>query len=163
MTKTSLVRICAMTLLLSVFLGTAAFALLPLTGNGITSAFATQNTNKSGATKSTKKPPTKVDCSNADDAALAAEIRERLSKLALLKDEKGINVDVKARVATLTGTVQGKKHRLTAATEAKKVACIKKVVNWVCIAKCPDTDPYCCHGVCQNTACDSKDKSTKPK
>ncbi|MEK6407531.1 MAG: BON domain-containing protein [Acidobacteriota bacterium] len=151
MTKTSPARISATVLLLSLFLGMIAFASMhPVAGGSTTSAFAAQNTNKSGATMSAKKPSTKTDCSKADDAALAAQIKGRLSKRASLKD---IDVVVKAGVATLTGKVRYNSHRIAAAAEAKKVKCVKRVVNNVCKAGgCPPLE-FCCNGACQTQPC----------
>lgn len=82
MTKTSPARISPLALMLPLFLGMIAFASMrPAVGGSTTSAFAAQNTNKNAATKSTKKPATKVDCSMVDDAVLAAQIKERHSKM----------------------------------------------------------------------------------
>ena len=149
MTKTSLARISTTALLPSLFLGMIAFASMRSeAGGSTTSAFAAQNTNKSSAAK---KPSTKTDCSKADDAALASQIKERLDSRSSLKNEKDINVAVKAGVATLTGKVSSKSNRLAAGAEAKKVKCVKKVVNNVC-KTCPPGE-QCCHGVCQTQTC----------
>ena len=162
MTRTSRLGTLAMVLLVSMLVGTLAVVLMDGgTGFPTASASVAQNANKSTGYKKPETKP-KTDCSKSDDAALAAQIRDRLSKHALLKDEKEINVDVKARVATLTGKAKVKSHRLTAAAEAKKVACIKNVVNFVC-GKCSESDPFCCRGFCQSTPCEEKPKSTKPK
>lgn len=159
MTKTSPARISAIALLLPLFLGMIAFASMhSAAGGSTTSALAAQNTNKSAATKSTKKPATKVDCSTADDAALAAQIKERHSKRAALKGEKDIKIDVKAGVATLSGSVASKSHRVFAVAEAKKVKCVKSVGNSLNI-KCSGCTEYCCDGVCQDHECAPK----KPK
>lgn len=161
MTKTSPARISPLALLLPLFLGMIAFASVGIgAGASTPSAPAAQNANKNTATKTTKKPPTKVDCSTADDAALAAQIKDRLSKRASLKNEKNINVDVKAAVATLSGKVSSKSHRATAVAEAKRVKCVKRVVNKLNPCACAP-DEYCCQGVCQTQPCPMNPK--KPK
>lgn len=164
MTKTSPARIPPLALLLPLFLGMIAFASMhPAAAGSTSTALAAQNTNKSGATKSAKKPSTKVDCSKADDGALASQIKERLSNRPSLKNETKINVDVKAGVATLSGTVSSKSHRATAVAEAKKVKCVKSVVNKINPNPCPGclSNQYCCNGACQDQPCPMKTK--KPK
>jgi|GEM_PF-3148304 len=163
MIKTLPVRISPLALMLPVFLGMIAFASMrPVEGGTPPSAFAAQNANKSAATKGTKAAPTKVDCSKADDAALADQIKERLSKLPSLKNEKDIKVDVKDRVATLSGKIGSKSHRATAAAEAKKVKCVKSVVNNINPSPCNcSANEYCCNGACQTQPCPMKPK--KPK
>ena len=160
MTKTSPTRIPPVALLLPLFLGMIAFASVrPGADASTTNAFATQNTNKS-ATKSAKKSSTKIDCSKADDAALATQIKERHTKRSALKDEKEINVDVKAGVATLSGKVGSRSHKVYAVAEAKKVKCVKSVVNNL-TATCKSCTQFCCDGVCQSTQC--ADEKKKPK
>ena len=156
MTRTSRLGTQTVVLLVSMLVGTLAAVLMDgRTGFSTASASIAQNANKSGGQTAAKNGATKpkANCSKADDAALAAEIRERLSKSAVLKDEKEIIVDVKARVATLTGTVKVKKHRQTAAAEAKKVACIKRVDVLIC-GKCV-APQVCCPrtGACQDPPC----------
>ena len=158
MTKTSPARIYPLALMLPLFLGMIALASFGSTFGGSTlGAPARQNANKSAATKDTTKPSTKVDCSMVDDAALAAQIKERHSRKASLKNEKDIKVDVKAGVATLSGSVGSKSHRATAVAEAKKVKCVKGVENNLTI-KCSSCNEYCCDGVCQSTQCIEKPK-----
>lgn len=163
MTKTSPARISPLVLLLPMFLGMIAFASMrPGADSSTSSALAAQNTNTSGP-KSAKKASTKVDCSKADDADLSAQIKKRLSKRPSLKNEKDINVDVKAGVATLSGSVRSKRHRATAVAEAKKVGCVTRVINDIiikCAAGCSGNQ-YCCGGACQDQPCGDKPK--KPK
>ena len=163
MTRTSRLGTQTMVLLVSMLVGTLAAVLMDeRIGFSTTSASIAQNANKSGAPAAKKgatKP--KADCSKADDAALADQIRERLSKNAALKDEKEIIVDVKARVATLTGTVKVKKHRVTAGAEAKKVACIKRVDILIC-GKCVSPQVCCPRtGACQDPPCPTPRKKSK--
>ena len=158
MTKTSRTRISSLALMLPLFLGMIAFASMRSAVNGsTTSAFAGQNTNKNATTKGTKPPSTKVDCSMVDDAALASQIKVRFSKKSSLKNEKDIKIDVKDGVATLSGRVGSKSHMNTAVAEAKKVKCVKSVINNL-PPKCPGCDEYCCEGVCQSTPCAEKPK-----
>jgi len=162
MTRTSPLRISRQALMLPLFLGMIAFASMGSAFRGSTPAApAAQNANKSTATKGTKPPATKVDCSKVDDAALADQIKELFSKRPSLKNEKKISVDVKAGIATLSGTVSSKSHRATAAAEAKKVKCVKSVVNKINPNPCGGCDTYCCDGVCQDQPCPMKTK--KPK
>lgn len=165
MTRTSKLKTPAIVLLMTMLIGTLGAALMDgRTGFPTASASVAQNANKGGGQTAAKKTAAKpkASCSKADDAALADAIRERLSKHAKLKDEKDIKVDVKARVATLSGSVKVKSHKTTAAAEGRKVACVTKVVDFVC-TKCSESDPFCCRGVCQSGPCTEQPKSKKTK
>lgn len=162
MTKTSPARFSPLALMLPLLLGMIAFASMrPGTGSSTTNVFAEQNRNTS-APKSAKKTSTKVDCSKADDAAMAAQIKERLSKQAILKNEKDIDVDVKASVVTLSGRVSSRSHRTAAVAEAKKVKCVKNIIDKLTDPNCNCApNEFCCNGVCQTQPCPMK--PTKPK
>ena len=157
MTKTSPTRISPLALMLPLFLGMIAFASMRSpASSSTTSAFSGQNTNKN-ATTGTKSRSTKVDCSMVDDATLAAQIKGRYSKKSSLKNEKDIKIDVKDGVTTLSGNVGSKSHMNTAVAEAKKVKCVKSVINNL-PPKCPGCTEFCCDGVCQSTQCAEKPK-----
>jgi osmotically-inducible protein OsmY len=144
--------------MLPLFFGMIAFASMRSSVSGSTTdAFAEQDTNKNASTTGTKPRSTKVDCSMVDDAALAAQIKMRHSKKSSLKNEKDIKIDVKDGVATLSGSVSSRSHRNTAVAEAKKVKCVKSVINNI-NSKCPGCTEFCCDGVCQSTQCAEKPK-----
>lgn len=163
MTKNPRPRISAIALLSSLVVGIIAFAVIGERTIGSTaSAFVPRNSNKSSGQTGDKKTaakPKAVGCSKADDAALADQVRDRLSKNNTLRDEKEITVEVSGRVATLTGTVKVRSHKLTAATETKRVRCIKRVENLIC-SKC-DGNLICCHGECQPAPCLEGKKKSK--
>jgi osmotically-inducible protein OsmY len=162
MTKTSPARFSPLALILPLLLGMIAFASMRTgTRSSTTNVFAEQNRNTS-TPKSAKKSSTKVDCSTADDAALTAQIKERLSKQAILKNEKDIDVDVKAGVVTLSGRVSSMSHRTAAVAEAKKVKCVKNVVHKLYNPNCYcAANEFCCQGVCQTQPCPMKPKTSK--
>jgi hyperosmotically inducible protein len=92
-------------------------------------AFAAQNKNA--------KPPAKaatVDCSAVDDATLAANVKDKLSKTPSLK---GADIDVKASggTVTLTGSLSKGQLKGVATNQARRVACVKKVDNQITVPK----------------------------
>jgi osmotically-inducible protein OsmY len=113
---------------------TVVLVLLLLAG----SVFATQNSNmkpakKSNSNAAAKKPPA-VDCSKMTDDQITAAVKDKLAKTASLKDAT-IDVATSAGVVTLTGKVKTGGLKGIATIQAKRVACVKKVVN-----KC-ETEP----------------------
>jgi osmotically-inducible protein OsmY len=103
----------------------------------VSSAFALQDSD----TKTAKKPKTEkaapVDCATVDDAAITANVKNKLSKTASLKDAT-INVDTKAGVVTLTGVVKMGRNKGLATMQARRVACVKKVDNQLSVEQSKD-------------------------
>lgn len=107
---------------------TVVLVLLLLTG----SAFATQNSNmkpakKSNSNAAAKKPPA-VDCSKMTDDQITAAVKDKLSKTKSVKDAT-IDVATTAGVVTLTGKIKTGGLKGVATSQAKRVACVKKVEN----------------------------------
>jgi osmotically-inducible protein OsmY len=98
---------------------TVVLVLLLLTG----SAFATQNSNMKPA-----KKPAAVDCSKMTDDQITAAVKDKLSKTKSVKDAT-IDVATSAGVVTLTGKIKTGGLKGVATSQAKRVACVKKVVN----------------------------------
>jgi osmotically-inducible protein OsmY len=95
----------------------------------VSGAFAAQNSNS----KTTKRPKAApVDCSTVDDAAITANVKDKLSKTASLKDAT-INVETKAGVVTLTGMVKMGRNKGLATLQTKRVACVKSVQNQLAV------------------------------
>lgn len=101
------------------------------------SALAAQNSNSSTAKKPRVAKAAPVDCSTVDDAAITANVKDKLSKTASLKDAT-INVDTKGGVVTLTGTVKMGHNKGLATSQTKRVACVKKVDNQLAVEQSKD-------------------------
>jgi osmotically-inducible protein OsmY len=101
------------------------------------SAFAFQD----GNTKTTKKAravkAAPVDCATVDDAAITANVKDKLLKTPSLKDAT-ISVDTKAGVVTLAGMVKMGRNKGLATLQAKRVACVKKVDNQLAVEQNKD-------------------------
>lgn len=115
----------------------------------VTSALATQTAT------GTKTKPASPAC---DDATVAAQVKEALSKDRLL-DGQYINVEVKDRVVTLSGFVCNVSKKNRASADAKKVKWVKTVANNVqlgaSIGACAGGTPCCCcndQGQCECAA-----------
>jgi len=95
------------------------------------SAFAAQNKNAKSPAK--EKAPA-VDCSTVDDATLAANVKDKLSKTPSLKDA---NIDVTASggTVTLTGSLSKGQLKGVATNQARRVPCVKKVDNQITVPK----------------------------
>ena len=106
---------------------------LVLTG----SAFATQNSNKNATMKPKAEKAAPVDCATVDDAAITANVKDKLSKTASLKDAS-INVDTKGGVVTLTGMVRMGRNKGLATLQTRRVACVKKVDNQLSVEQSKD-------------------------
>ncbi|HKP84554.1 MAG TPA: BON domain-containing protein [Blastocatellia bacterium] len=93
----------------------------------VSSAFATQNKNAAP-----KAAP--VDCSAVDDASLAANVKDKLSKTPSLKDA---NIDATASGGTVTlrGSLSKPQLKGVATNQAKRVPCVKKVDNQITVPK----------------------------
>ena len=102
---------------------TVVLVLLLLAG----SAFATQNSNKAPKKPAAAKPAP-VDCSKMTDDQITAAVKDKLSKTKSVKDAT-IDVATSAGVVTLTGKIKTGGLKGVATTQAKRVACVKKVVN----------------------------------
>src|SRR5215210_6013718 len=98
--------------LLSLLLASSAFA------------FQDSNTKTTKKTKAVKAAP--VDCATVDDAAITANVKDKLVKTPSLKDAT-ISVDTKAGVVTLTWKVKMGRNKGLATLQAKRIACVKKV------------------------------------
>lgn len=93
------------------------------------SAFATQNKT------ATPKPTTEqVDCSTVNDSALAASVKEKLSKTPSLKDAT-IDVTASGATVTLRGSLAKPQLKGVATNQAKRVPCVKKVDNQIAVPK----------------------------
>ncbi|MEW6126686.1 MAG: BON domain-containing protein [Acidobacteriota bacterium] len=86
----------------------------------------------------TKKASTKesVDCSKVDDAKIAADVKEKFANTKTLKDA-GIEVAVQGGKVTLTGKVQKGATKGLATRQAKRVSCVKDVVNEIAVESAP--------------------------
>ena len=88
-----------------------------------TSVVMAQNKNAKPA-----KPKPVVDCANADDTKITADVKAKLGAADSLKD-LSINVVTSAGVVTLTGIAMKPTQKGTASRVAKAVKCVKKVDN----------------------------------
>ncbi|HLG17730.1 MAG TPA: BON domain-containing protein [Blastocatellia bacterium] len=84
----------------------------------------------SGAPTKAELQQAAVDCSKVDDATITANVKEKLAKTASLKDFT-IEVVTTGGEVTLTGKVKTSSNKGTATRSAKKVACVKKVINQI--------------------------------
>jgi osmotically-inducible protein OsmY len=101
-----------------------------------------------------------TDCSKTDDKTLVANVTTALSKRLSSKVMKDIKVDSKDRVVTLSGIVNFSGTKQLAGDLAKKVDCVKDVVNNIQVTKmqvscgsgheccCPETGCECLSGPC---------------
>jgi osmotically-inducible protein OsmY len=96
------------------------------------SAFATQETMAPAAKKQPAKAKATVDCSKVDDAALAANVKEKLANTPSLK-EFTLTVAAKDGVITLTGNVKKPTNKGLASAQSKRVPCVKGVVNQISV------------------------------
>lgn len=89
------------------------------------------------AKDATKPEPAKSEAKGSvvsNDDAIAAAIKEKLSKTPSLKDA-GLNVEVKEGVATLTGTLAKPQLKGVATRVVKSVAGVKSVTNNITVPK----------------------------
>ena len=98
----------------------------------VSSAFATQNKNA----KPKAPKPAPVDCSTVDDATLAANVKDKLSKTPSLKDAT-IDVTASGGTVTLKGSLSKPQLKGVATNQAKRVPCVKKVDNQITVPKAP--------------------------
>jgi hyperosmotically inducible protein len=94
---------------------------------------------KEATTKEATKEPAKKETAgsaSANDAAITAAIKEKLSKTPSLKDA-GLSVEVKEGVATLTGTLPKPQLKGVATRVVKSVQGVKSVTNNITIPKTP--------------------------
>ena len=106
------------------------------------SVFAMQETMAPAKTKKAA-PKETVDCTKLDDAGLAAKVKEKLANTPSLK-EYSLNVTASGGTVTLTGMVKKGYNKGTATSQAKRVACVKKVDNQITVetaAKPPKSKP----------------------
>ncbi|MGA9770790.1 MAG: BON domain-containing protein [Blastocatellia bacterium] len=87
----------------------------------------------------TAKAPAKskaapIDCSGVTDATLAASVKSRLSQTPSLKDAT-IEVAASNGTVTLTGSLGKGQLKGVATNQAKRVACVQKVVNQITVPK----------------------------
>jgi osmotically-inducible protein OsmY len=103
----------------------------------VSSAFAFQDSDTKTAKKPKAEKAAPVDCVTVDDAAITANVKDKLSKTASLKDAT-INVDTKGGVVTLTGMVKMGRNKGLATMQAKRVPCVKKVDNQLSVEPSKD-------------------------
>jgi osmotically-inducible protein OsmY len=96
------------------------------------SVFATQETMSPGAKKQPAKAKATVDCSKVDDAALAANVKEKLANTPSLR-EFTLTVAAKDGLVTLTGNVKKPTNKGLASAQSKRVPCVKSVVNQITV------------------------------
>jgi hypothetical protein len=77
----------------------------------------------------TPPTPTPPSCARVDDATLANNVRDALAKVLSARVMDGIQVTAKHRVVTLSGDVNFKPTRARAVALARKVACVRRVIN----------------------------------
>jgi hyperosmotically inducible periplasmic protein len=112
---------------------TGAIALLSLILVG--SVFAAQNTDtKPAKVSKPKATQTIVDCSKTNDATITANVKEKLSKTASLKDLM-IDVATTGGVVTLTGSVKTGANKGLATRQVKRVSCVKQADNQLTVEK----------------------------
>jgi hypothetical protein len=97
----------------------------------VTIAFAAQNNN---AKAPAKPKAANVDCATVNDATLAANVRDKLSKTPSLKDA-AIDVAASGGTVTLTGSLGKGQLKGVATNQAKRVPCVQKVVNQITVPK----------------------------
>lgn len=95
-------------------------------------AWAVQEGQATATKKSPAKSKPSVDCSTIDDATLAANVKDKLSNTASLKDYT-FNVTAKNGAVTLTGSVKKATNKGLATRQAKRVPCVKSVDNQISI------------------------------
>jgi osmotically-inducible protein OsmY len=95
----------------------------------VSSAFAVQSADTKAQAK---QKASAVNCSTVDDLAITANVKEKLSKTASLKDA-AINVETKSGVVTLTGRVKTGGLKGIATIQTKRVACVQKVDNQLAV------------------------------
>lgn len=86
----------------------------------------------------TKKATAKavVDCATVDDAKITADVKEKFAGTKTLKDA-GIGITVQGGKVTLTGKVQKGATKGLATRQAKRVSCVKDVVNEIAVEGAP--------------------------
>lgn len=94
-------------------------------------AFATQDKPAKAPTKPKTAP---VDCETTSDAALAANVKDKLSKTPSLKDA-AIDVTASGGTVTLTGSLAKGQLKGVATNQARRVPCVQKVVNQITVPK----------------------------
>lgn len=77
----------------------------------------------------TPKTPKTPSCSTIDDATLANNVRDELAKVLSATVMEHLVVTAKHRVVTLSGSVNFKPTRSRAIALARKVACVRRVIN----------------------------------
>lgn len=98
--------------------------------------------------------PTTSSCSKLDDATLATQVTDYLAKT-LSADVMGrLQITSKNRVVTLSGGVNFRPTRARAVALAKKVKCVRSVINKIIYAppfeECSGGFQNCC---CPNEGC----------
>lgn len=101
------------------------------------SAFAFQDSNTKTAKKTKDVKAAPIDCAAVDDAAITANVKDKLLNTPSLKDAT-ISVDTKAGVVTLTGKVKMGRNKGLATMQAKRIACVKKVDNQLAVEQSKD-------------------------
>jgi len=94
-------------------------------------AFAAQDKTAKAPAKPKTAP---VDCSAVNDAALVANVKDKLSKTPSLKDA-AIDVAASNGTVTLTGSLGKGQLKGVATNQAKRVPCVQKVVNQITVPK----------------------------
>jgi|GEM_PF-5271036 len=90
------------------------------------------------------------DCAHVDDATLAANVKDAISKNSQLQ-RMDIRVATKNRIVTLTGVVSINTKKQLAGNVAKSVACVKSVVNKIKVSIVLGCDPPAQECCCDNT------------
>ena len=102
-------------------------------------------------------PPTPktASCARVSDATLANTVRDALAKVLSATVMEHIQVTVKHRVVTLSGSVNFKPTRTRAVALARKVACVRMVINKIkfiiSTGECTGGQQDCC---CPETGCE---------
>jgi hypothetical protein len=103
------------------------------------SALAFQETLAPATKKQPAKPKSAVDCSKVDNPTLAANVKDKLSNTASLKDYN-ITATAKDGNVTLTGSVKKATNKGLATRQTKRVPCVKSVDNQISIEGKPATE-----------------------
>ena len=105
---------------------TVALVFMLLAGSAFAAQLAAQNSNMKPKNAAPKK--VMVDCSTMTDDQITAAVKDKLSKTKSVKDAM-IDVSTSAGVVTLTGKIKTGGLKGVATSQAKRVACVKKVDN----------------------------------
>jgi hypothetical protein len=97
-------------------------------------AYAVQATGEKAAAKLKTEKATAVDCSKVEDAAITANVKDKLAMTPSLKDTP-VQVETKGGVVMLAGSVKNGGIKGVATRMAKLVPCVKSVDNKLAIEK----------------------------